>query len=49
MEDYGKEMLDCCGYEIPDSIIDFIDLERYGRYCGEEYLQEYSDGLIEIY
>ena len=23
-------------------------LERYGRYCGEEYLQEYSDGLIEI-
>lgn len=25
-----------------------INLERYGRYCGEEYLQEYSDGLIEI-
>ena len=47
-EDYGKEMLDCCGYEIPEQIIDFIDLERYGRYCGEEYLQEYSDGLIEI-
>lgn len=47
-EDYGKEMLDCCGYNIPDHILDFIDLERYGKYCGEEYLQEYSDGLIEI-
>ena len=34
--------------KIPEHILDFIDLERYGRYCGEEYLQEYSDGLIEI-
>ena len=48
-EDYGKEMLGCCGYQIPDHILDFIDLERYGRYCGEETLSEYSDGLIEIY
>lgn len=47
-EDYGKEMLDCCGYQISEHIIDFIDLERYGRYCGEEYLQEYSESLIEI-
>ena len=47
-EDYGKEMLECRGYNIPDHILDFIDLERYGRYCGEEYLQEYSKGLIEI-
>lgn len=47
-EDYGREMLDCSGYQIPDHILDFIDLERYGKYCGEEYLQEYSDGLIEI-
>ena len=47
-EDYGKEMLNNCGYEIPESIIDFIDLERYGKYCGDEYLQEYSNGLIEI-
>ena len=47
-EDYGKEMLGCCGYQIPDHILDFIDLERYGKYCGEEYLQEYSEGLIEI-
>ena len=33
-EDYGKEMLDCCGYEIPEHILDFIDLEGYGRYCA---------------
>ena len=33
-EDYGKEMLDCCGYEIPEHILDFIDLESYGRYCA---------------
>ena len=47
-EDYGKEMLDCCGYQIPDHILDFIDLERYGKYCGDYNVQEYSDGLIEI-
>ena len=48
-EEYGDEMLANCCYNIPEEIKDFIDLERYGRYCGEEYLQEYSDGLIEIY
>ena len=47
-EDYGREMLDCCGYQIPDHILDFIDLERYGKYCGDYNVQEYSDGLIEI-
>ena len=47
-EEYGDEMLANCCYDIPEEIKDFIDLERYGRYCGEEYLQEYSDGLIEI-
>ena len=47
-EEYGDEMLANCCYNIPEEIKDFIDLERYGRYCGEEYLQEYSDGLIEI-
>ena len=45
---YGNEMLTNCCYDIPEEIKDFIDLERYGRYCGDEYLQEYSDGLIEI-
>ena len=47
-EEYGDEMLANCCYNIPEEIKDFIDLECYGRYCGEEYLQEYSDGLIEI-
>ena len=28
-EDYGKEMLDCCGYNIPEHLLDFFDLERY--------------------
>ena len=41
-------MLDCCGCDIPEHIIDFIDLERYGKYCGEETLSEYSSGLIEF-
>ena len=47
-EEEWDEMLANCCYNIPEEIKDFIDLERYGRYCGEEYLQEYSDGLIEI-
>ena len=41
MDYYGKEMPGCCGYEIPEHILDLIDLERYGRYCGEETLSEY--------
>ena len=47
-EDYGKEIVECCGYKIPDSLEDFIDYERYGKYCGDYTVQEYSDGLIEI-
>ncbi len=48
-EDYGKEMLDCCGYNIPEHLLDFFDLERYGRYCGDYSVYEYENGLIEIY
>ena len=48
-EDYGREMLDCCGCDIPEHIIDFIDLERYGKFCGDDTVHEYSSGLIEIY
>ena len=47
-DDYGREMLDISGYEIPEHIKDFIDFEAYGKYCGE-YAQEYSYGIIEIY
>ena len=46
--DFGREMVEICGYEIPDSLEDFIDYEAYGKYCGE-YVHEYSNGLIEIY
>ena len=42
-------MLDRCGYQIPDHILDFIDLERYGKFCGDDTVHEYSSGLIEIY
>ena len=48
-EDYGKEMLDCCGYNIPEHLLDFFDLERYGRYCGDCNVCECENGLIEIY
>lgn len=48
-EDYGKEMLDCCGYNIPEHLLDFFDLERYGRCCGDYNVYECENGLIEIY
>jgi hypothetical protein len=46
-QDYGREMFELCGYEIPAILEDFIDFEAYGRYVGE-YVDEYSNGLIEI-
>lgn len=46
--DFGREMVDICGYKIPGGLEDFIDYEAYGKYCGE-YVHEYSNGLIEIY
>jgi hypothetical protein len=45
--DYGKQFFDDCGYKLPDSLEDFIDFEAYGKYIGE-YVEEYSNGLIEI-
>lgn len=48
-EDYGREMFSTCGYEIPDSLLDYFDFEAYGesyRYDGN--IEEYSGGLIEI-
>lgn len=45
--DYGREMFEICGYEVPEPLEDFIDFEAYGRYIGE-YVEEYSGGLIEI-
>ena len=46
--DYGKEMFDCCGYKIPEQIENFIDFEAYGKYIGDYYAEETSDGIIEI-
>ena len=50
-EDFGREMFSANGYDnsVPESIQDFIDFESYGKYCGDNYVQEYSNGLIEIY
>ena len=46
-DDYGREMFEACGYEVPEPLEDFIDFEAYGKYTGE-YVEEYSGGLIEI-
>ena len=47
-EDYGREMLNCCGYNIPSELEDYIDYERYGESFKYDGIEEYSDGLIEI-
>ena len=49
-EDYGRQMFEdcCCAEQIPESLQDFFDFERYGEYCGADYVEEYSEGLIEI-
>lgn len=47
-DDYGRERLNDCGYEIPEFLEDYIDFDKYGRACGDCYVHEYSDGLIEI-
>ena len=50
-DDYGREMFSSCGYdrEIPENLQDFFDFEAYGKYLGDYYVHEYSEGLIEIY
>ena len=47
-EDYGREMFDCCCYQMEEHLQDFFDFEAYGRDMGE-YAEEYSGGIIEIY
>lgn len=46
--DYGQEMFDCCGYKIPEQLENFIDFEAYGKYIGDCYAEEVSNGIIEI-
>lgn len=46
--DYGREMFECCGYKVPEPLENFIDFEAYGKYIGDYYAEEVSDGIIEI-
>jgi len=46
--DYGREMFDCCGYQIDERLLDFFDFEAYGQYIGSCDAEEYSGGIIEI-
>ena len=46
--DYGKEYFENCCYNIPESLIDFIDFEAYGKYIGDYNAEEYENGIIEI-
>lgn len=47
-EQYGREMFNCCGYELDERLEDFFDYEAYGKYIGDYVAEEYSDGIIEI-
>ena len=47
-EDYGREVFQNCYGKIDDHIDNFFDFARYGEYMGDCYVEEYSDGLIEI-
>ena len=47
-EDYGREMFDLMGYDIPESILDYFDFKAYGESFQYDDIHEYSDGLIEI-
>lgn len=47
-EDYGREMFDLMGYQIPESILDYFDFKSYGESFQYDSIYEYSDGLIEI-
>lgn len=46
--DYGREYYDCCAYNVPTEIENFIDFEAYGQYIGSCYAEEVSNGIIEI-
>lgn len=47
-EDFGREYFENCGYKLPSNLEDFIDFEAYGKYIGDYYAYEYSNGIIEI-
>jgi hypothetical protein len=47
-EDYGREMFELMGYQIPESILDYFDFKAYGESFEYDDIHEYSEGLIEI-
>ena len=47
-EDYGRMIYGEMCYQVPEVLENFIDFEAYGKYMGDFYCQEYSDGIIEI-
>ena len=47
-EDYGREMFNCMGYQIEESLLDYFDFEAYGESFRYDGIEEYSEGLIEI-
>ena len=47
-DDYGREMFDMYDHNLPKQLENFFDFEEYGKYMGEEYAAEYSNGIIEI-
>ena len=47
-EDYGRMIYGEMCYQVPEVIENFIDFEAYGKYMGDCYCEEYSDGIIEI-
>lgn len=49
-EDYGREVADNGGYEIPPELEYYIDYDSYGRsFKDDGAVEEYSGGIIEIY
>ena len=47
-EDYGRMIYGEMCYQVPEVLENFIDFEAYGKYMGDCYCEEYSDGIIEI-
>ena len=47
-KDYGREIFDLYDHAISKQLQNYFDFEAYGKYMGEEYAYEYSNGIIEI-
>lgn len=47
-EDYGREMYECFGYELPDELQNYFDFKSYGESFRYDSIEEYSGGLIDI-